>query len=139
MTASPRDPQTVVRHLIDAINTRNHDALPDLLDPEYVYRAPGEERRGVEGLERLLTAYRQAFPDLAIVIDDMFGAGTRVATAFTFTGTHLGELMGVPATGRSVSVRGTIHSRVVGGRIVEEWELMDLATMYEQLGMGAAT
>lgn len=44
--------------------------------------------------------------------------------------------MGLPATGRSVSIHGTIHSRVEGGRIVKEWELMDLATMYEQLGMG---
>lgn len=136
MTTSPRDAQDVVRHLIDAINTRNYEALPDLLDPEYVYRAPGEELRGVDGLEQLLTAYREAFPDLEIVIDDMFGDGTRVATAFTFTGTHRGELRGLPATGRSVSVHGTIHSRVEGGRIVEEWELMDLATMYEQLGTG---
>ena len=65
----------------------------------------------------------------------MFGAEDRVATAFTFTGTHLGELMGVPATGKRVSVHGTIHSRVDGGRIVEEWELLDLATMYQQLGL----
>ena len=86
-------------------------------------------------MERLLTAYRRGFPDLELVIDDMFGDEDRVATAFTFIGTHLGELMGLPATGRSVSVHGTIHSRVDGGRIVEEWELLDLATMYQQLGL----
>jgi predicted ester cyclase len=43
--------------------------------------------------------------------------------------------MGVPATGRRVSVHGTIHSRVEGGRLVEEWELLDLATLYQQLGL----
>ncbi len=127
--------QNLVRRLIDAINRQDYTALHDLLDPDYVYRTPGEERRGVEGLQGLLTAYRQAFPDLELVIDDMFGAGDRVATAFTFNGTHLGELMGVPATGRGVSVHGTIHSRVEGGRLVEEWELLDLATMYQQLGL----
>lgn len=130
--------QDLVRRLIGAINHQNYEALPDLVDPEYVYRAPGEELRGLAGLESLLTAYRRGFPDLELVIDDMFGDEDRVATAFTFTGTHLGELMGVPATGKSVSVHGTIHSRVDGGRIVEEWELLDLATMYVQLGLAEA-
>lgn len=65
----------------------------------------------------------------------MFGAGDRVATAFTFQGTHSGELMGVPATGRRVTVHGTIHSRVEDGRIVEEWEILDLDTLYRQLGL----
>lgn len=130
-----RETQDLVRGLIDAINRKDYAALPDLIDPEYVYRAPGEELRGVAGLEGLLTSYHQGFPDLELVIEDMFGDEERVATAFTFTGTHLGELMGVPATGKRVSVHGTIHSRVDGGRIVEEWELLDLATMYQQLGL----
>jgi steroid delta-isomerase-like uncharacterized protein len=127
--------QNLVRRLIDAINRQDYTALHDLVDPDYVYRTPGEELRGVAGLQGLLTAYHQAFPDLELVIDDMFGAGDRVATAFTFKGTHLGELMGVPATGRRVSVHGTIHSQVEGGRLVEEWEILDLATMYQQLGL----
>jgi steroid delta-isomerase-like uncharacterized protein len=131
----PHQAQDLVRRLIGAINNQDYEALPDLVDPEYVYRAPGEELRGVAGLKSLLTAYHRGFPDLELVIDDMFGEENRVATAFTFTGTHLGELMGVPATGKRVSVHGTIHSRVEGGRIVEEWELLDLATMYQQLGL----
>jgi steroid delta-isomerase-like uncharacterized protein len=127
--------QDLVRRLIGAINNQDYQALPDLVDPDYVYRAPGEELRGIAGLESLLTAYRRGFPDLELVIDNMFGDEDRVATAFTFTGTHLGELMGVPATGKRVSVHGIIHSRVDGGRIVEEWELLDLATMYQQVGL----
>lgn len=129
--------QGLVRRLFDAINSQNLDVLPELIDPDYVFRAPGEELRGVDGLAGLLSAYHHGFPDLKLTIDDMFGDGERVATAFTFSGTHRGELMGVPATGRSVSVRGVIHSRVQRGRIVEERELLDLATMYEQLGLGA--
>ena len=127
--------QNLVRRLFDAINGREYDALSDLVDPEYVYRSPGEEIRGIDGLRELLAAYHCGFPDLELVIEDMFGAGDRVATSFTFNGTHLGELMGVPATGKRVSVHGTIHSRAQGGRIVEEFELLDLATMYRQLGL----
>lgn len=128
-------PEDLVRRLFDAINGQEYDALPDLISPDYVYRTPGEELRGVEGLRGLLEAYHRGFPDLTLSIEDMFGAGERVATAFTFSGTHLGELMGVPATGKRVAVRGTIHSRTRGGRIVEEFELLDLATMYQQLGL----
>lgn len=128
--------QDVVRRLFGAINGQDYDVLSELVDPNYVYRTPGEELRGVEGLQGLLTAYHQGFPDLKLIIDDMFGDRGRVATAFRFTGTHLGELMGVPVTGRHVSVHGTIHSRVEDGRLVEEWELLDLATMYQQLGLG---
>jgi steroid delta-isomerase-like uncharacterized protein len=128
----------LVRRLFGAINRQDYEALPDLVHPEYVYRTPGDELRGVAGLEGLFNAYHRGFPDLELVIDDMFGEDDRVATAFTFAGTHLGDLMGIPATGKSVSVHGIIHSRVAGGRIVEEWELLDLAAMYEQLGLTEA-
>ena len=127
--------QNLVRRLIDAINRQDYHALQDLVAPDYVHRTPGEELRGAEALQGLLTAYHRGFPDLELVIDDIFGAGDRVATAFTLNGTHLGELMGVPATGRRMSVHGTIHSRVKDGRIVEEWELLDRASMYRQLGL----
>lgn len=131
----PDHAQELVRRLFDVINGQDYDRLPALVDPDYVYRAPGEEIRGIDGLRALLEAYHRGFPDLELVIQDMFGADERVATAFTFNGTHLGELMGVQPTGRRVSVRGTLHSRTARGRIVEEFELLDLATMYRQLGL----
>jgi steroid delta-isomerase-like uncharacterized protein len=133
--AESSGPEVVVRRLIDAINRQDSEALRDVIHQDYVYRAPGEELHGIGGLEGLLSAYRQGFPDFQIVIDDAFGDQDRVAILFTFTGTHLGELMGVPPTGESVSVQGTILSRVADGKIVEEWELIDQLTMYQQLGM----
>ena len=125
---------TLVRRLFEDINSRCSAAQSELIASGHVYRAHVEKVRGVAGLDALHMMYYRGFPDLELTIDDMFGSGGRVATAFSFTGTHLGEMMGVPATGRRVSVHGTIHSRVEHGRIVEEWELLDLATMYQQLG-----
>jgi steroid delta-isomerase-like uncharacterized protein len=127
-------PQQIVRRLIEEVlNTQDYSVLPDLLHDEYVYRTPGEELVGAEALRGLFAIYHTAFPDLNLHIDDMFGAGDRVATAFTLTGTHDGEMMGMPATGRRVSVHGIIHSRVREGRICEEWELLDEATLLRQL------
>ena len=129
--------QQVVHRLIhEVLNAKDYSVLPELLHDDYVYRTPGEELVGAEALEGLFRMYHSAFPDLQVRIDDMFGSGGRVATAFTLSGTNEGEMMGTPATGRQVSVRGVIHSRVVGGRIVEEWELLDMASLQRQLDRG---
>lgn len=128
--------QALVRRLIeDVINGQDYALLPELLHEDYVYRAPGEELAGPASLQALFTGYRKAFPDLHVRIDDMFGTRERIATTFTLTGTHRGPIMGLPATGRAVSVDGIVHSRMRDGRIADEWELIDMAGLMEQLGM----
>lgn len=128
--------RAVVRRLIeDVINRRDYTLLPDLLHEDYVYRAPGEEWRGPASLRDLFEHYRVAFPDLTVRIDDMFGTDDRVATTFTLTRTHAGPLMELPPTGRRIAVDGIVHSRVQEGRIVEEWELIDMAGLMRQLGL----
>ena len=127
--------QALVRRLInEVLNGQDYSVLPGILHEDYLYRTPGEVLHGGDALSTLFAMYHGAFPDLHLEIDDMFGEGDKVATAFTLTGTHQGEMMGMPATGRHVSVHGIIHSRVQDGRIVEEWELVDLAALFEQLG-----
>lgn len=135
--AAQESAQAVVRRLIEeVINGRDYGLLPELLHESYVYRAPGEEWSGPASLQALFEGYREAFPDLAVRIDDMFASDDRVATTFTLTGTHAGPFMGMPATGRAVAVDGIVHSRVHEGRIVDEWELIDVAALMEQLGPG---
>ena len=127
-------PQTLVSRLInEVINGQDYSILPDILHEDYTYRAPGEELRGPGALQALFTGYRTAFPDLNVRIEDMFGTGERVATSIKLTGTHLGPLMGMPPTGRRVSVDGIVHSRVGDGKIVEEWEIIDTASLLQQL------
>ncbi len=134
---SAASPQAVVRRLIEeVINGQDYGLLPELLHEEYVFRTPGEELSGAAALRALFSSYREAFPDLAVGIDDMFGSHDRVATTFTLTGTHTGPFMGLPATGQAVAVDGIVLSRVLEGRIVDEWELIDVAGLVEQLGVG---
>lgn len=73
--------------------------------------------------------YREAFPDLEITFDEQFAAGDRVVDRWTGRGTHEGELMGIPPTGRSVTASGiSIH------RIAETWNTYDAAGMLRQVG-----
>lgn len=123
------------RFIEDVINKGDYSALNDLVHPDYVYRAPGQELHGSEAIQSLLEAYRAAFPDLHIDIDDLVATGDRVAMAFNLTGTHTGALMGIYATGSRVKVNGTVFSRFEGEMIIEEWEVLDQFSLFEQLGV----
>lgn len=126
----------IVRCLIDKVlNEGEFELLHELVHPNYVYRSPREELRGPEQLEAMLRGYRSAFPDMQVAIDDVVEQGSKVSLSFTLTGTHLGELSGVPATGKRVQLKGMILSRVEGGQIVEEWELLDQFALFAQLGL----
>ena len=86
-------------------------------------------RQGVEVIKR-------GFPDLHAHIDDIVAAGGLVAVRLTFRGTHLGEYLGIPATGRTVEYVSYEFYRIAGGLIAEEWICSDMATMDRQLTAG---
>jgi len=128
--------EAVMRQFIKVvINNGDYSALNDLVHPDYVYRAPGQEMRGAEDIQTLFETYRSAFSDLKILINDLIATDDRVAIAFTLTGTHDGALMGIEATGKRVKVNGTVFSRFEGGKIIEEWEILDQLSLIEQLGV----
>jgi predicted ester cyclase len=89
--------------------------------------------QGREGVKLFFATFRDAFPDVDVVVDELVEDGDRVAVATTFTGTHTGELMGMAPTGRRVSVTGIDIVRVAGGRIVEHRGLTDIAGLMRQL------
>ena len=132
---NPEGHETAMRRFIDdVVNDGDFSILGDLVHPNYVYRAPGQELRGSEELKGLFAAYRTAFPDLHIDIDDLVTAGDRVVIAFTLTGTQAGALMGIDATGKKVTTNGMVLSRFEDGKIIEEWEILDQLSLFEQLG-----
>lgn len=128
--------EVVVRRFVDEVINRGDDsAMRELVHPNYVYRAPDLELRGWDGLTTLFDSYRSGLPDLSVSIDDLVVSGDKVVILITLNGTHTGDLMGIPATGKSLSVHGMVLSRLVGGKIVEEWEILDMLGMLQQLGV----
>jgi steroid delta-isomerase-like uncharacterized protein len=89
---------------------------------------------GPEGIRLLVSGFRAAFPDLAYTIDDQIAEGDKVASRWTFRGTHQGEFMGIPATGKAVAVTGITIDRIAGGQIVEHWRETDILGLLQQLG-----
>ena len=129
--------KSVVSDFIDALFTRGDlDAVDRYLAPDFVNHDPplgvSEDREGMRAAGALM---RAAFPDwhsdlhLVVAEDDI------VVEQFTASGTHQGEVMGVPATGRAVALQGINIFRVRDGRIVERWGRLDDLGFLSQLGI----
>jgi steroid delta-isomerase-like uncharacterized protein len=126
---------TMRRFVEEVLNNGNLPVLDEVIHPNYVFRSPSQELHGREGLRGLFAAYRTAFPDLHVKIDDLVIAGDKAVLSFALSGTHEGDLMGFAATGKQVKVNGMTLSRFESGKIVEEWELLDQLNMFQQLGI----
>ena len=117
--------------------TRRMEALSPLL---VAIRRPSAIARprppDAEGVKRFFAMFRDAFPDIAVTIDELVADETRVAVATTITGTHNGELMGFAPTGRQVAVAGLDILRIDGGRIAEHRGLTDTVGLMRQLQGG---
>jgi steroid delta-isomerase-like uncharacterized protein len=83
----------------------------------------------------VISAFRTAFPDIHWVIEEMVAEGEKVFSRFTWHGTHRGEFIGVPATGKQISVKGMVVDRVFAGKMAESRILMDGLSMMRQLGV----
>ena len=132
---SEQNTATIETWINEAINSGNDAVVDKLAHPDYVYRNPTEELRGTKAVKALFAAYRAGFPDFHVHVDERVTDGDRMIQAFTLTGTHRGEFMGIPATGRTIEVHGFVFSRFTDGKIVEEWEVIDQLTFLEQLGV----
>lgn len=110
--------------------------IDELVAPDYVGHDPAQpEMHGPEGIKQFITGYLAGFPDGRITIDGQLAEGDMVATRWTGRGTHQGELMGIPPTGKQVTVSGITISRVKNGKVVEEWSNWDTLGMLQQLGV----
>jgi steroid delta-isomerase-like uncharacterized protein len=126
----------IVRFWEEVFNGRNFNLVDSLFTQDYVYHgAAGQEVRGGEGLKQFLTMFFSAFPDLRAEVEDVFGEGDKVVSRAMCRGTHKGELMGIPPTGKQIAIRVICTNRFVGQRVAEDWELPDLFGMMLQLGV----
>jgi steroid delta-isomerase-like uncharacterized protein len=121
----------------EAVAAGDLDAFEDIVAPGSVDHdpAPGQ-RPGPDGYRTTFGEMRAAFPDLHVEVDHLLATDDELAFAYTIKGTHLGELMGHPATGRTVSYRGMQISRFDSdGKLVERWGSSDELGMLRQLGL----
>jgi steroid delta-isomerase-like uncharacterized protein len=131
MSASEAN-KTAVKDCFEQASQGNFDALASIVTPDYVVHP--EEARGASGLAEMVQGYRDAFSGLNVTIEQQFTEGDYVATRTTIRGRHDGNLMGAPPSGRDVEFMGLTISRCRDGKILEEWELVDITGLLRQIG-----
>ncbi len=125
------------RFLEEAFNSGNLDVVDELVAPEFVNHdaALPEPGVGIEAAKASITGYREAFPDLRLMIEQQLAEGEYVTTRWSARGTHQGNLMGMAPTGKQATVTGITIDRIVDGRFVESWTNWDTLGLMQQLGV----
>ena len=128
--------EATMRRLYELISAGDIDGFGEHLADDFVEH---EELPGFEptkdGVKRMFHMYRAAFPDLLMKTEDVLASGDKLVARVRVTGTHQGEFMGMPATGRSIVVPVIDIMRFgEDGLVHEHWGLFDALGMMQQLG-----
>ena len=119
----------------EVVNRKNYAVIDELVAGDFVEHEnlPGAAN-GPDGVRQAFQMLHAAFPDLKATIVTAVADDDWVATRSTFSGTHQGEWMGVPASGKAISINVADFVRIKGGRVVEHWGMTDSLTMMQQIG-----
>ena len=130
--------EVLVRRYLGLYNERAWDRLGELLAPDYVHHSnadPLTAAQFVRGAEWIMVG----IPDFRVEVHDLVAAGDRVAIRWVGTGTHVASMFGEAPSSRAIALSGITIFRTVGGRIAEDWEVMDEGDLRRQVGAPEAS
>jgi steroid delta-isomerase-like uncharacterized protein len=129
------DPKSVLQRFYEGISAGNLGVIDELLADDFIEH---EEFPGIEptkeGVTQFFTVFRSAFPDLRLTAHEVVVEGDLLCVRGSMSGTHEGEFMGMPATGKRFEVDGFDMVRLRDGRMTEHWGVFDSLGMMQQLG-----
>jgi len=130
------DNKAVIRKMYTAVDAHEVDVIEqELLDPAYQFRFDSMPLMDRAGAAQFFRAFVAGFPNISLTIEDMIAEGDRVVLRQTYRGTHQGEMMGIPPTGRPVTLTAIDIVRVADGKLAEHWSNNDQLGMLQQLGV----
>jgi steroid delta-isomerase-like uncharacterized protein len=135
----PIDNKTIVRRLYDEVwNKRRLEVIDALISPSHALNDPlaSGAQVGPKLYKRRVVELTKSFPDLHFSIEDMIAEKGKVVASWNISGTHKGEFMDIPATGRKVSVEGITIHLITNGKILDSYARWDALGLMRQLGQG---
>jgi predicted ester cyclase len=134
---SAEENEALIREMIEEIWYKGDlSAVDRYFAIDYVDHSPlPGQPPGPVGYKEAVATIRSAFPDLRLILEDIFCEGDKVALHYTMQGTHRGQFMGIPPTGKPFSVTGMINARIAEGKVVERWANLDTLELMKQLGV----
>lgn len=117
-------------------NEGDLDGINQYFTPDYEVHAPGVPPLppGPAAFRMAVMLWREAFPDIHVTVEDVVGDGEKVYCRFTTRGTHTGPLMGMPPTGKKVTINEMSCHRLTGGKVVESWIGDNVPNILHQIG-----
>lgn len=136
MSVAHEESKAATRQCIDHVWNNGRDELGmEHLAPAFVNHTPFGDETRAQFLDRI-RAFRTAFPDLHIAVEEMLADGDRVITRFNIRGSHRSSFRGISATDSAISVVGIAIDRVINAKRVEAWAILDLFGLMQQIGAG---
>ena len=139
---SAEEDKSVVRRFVEELwNGRRLDVAGELFHPDCVthqLRSGSQDapsRRDPETLKRHVAEWLEGFPDVRFTVEQMVAEAGLVSSRLLFEGTHAGAWLGLAPTGRRVRIRMMTVHRIEGGKIVEDWVLVESLGFFQQLGL----
>ena len=134
---STEDNKWLAQRWLDEVwNKGDLSSIDELIASDYVLHDPTRPGlRGRAGIKESIVTFRRAFPDLHFTIEDQIAERDRIVTRYTVQGTHLGPLMGIPATGKQGTITGIDIYRITDGQIVEAWSNWDTLGLLQRMGV----
>jgi len=132
---SAKENIAVEEKIVAAFNQGNMDILDEVSGPNYVFHGPTNPDWDRESIKVAIRMMHSAFPDWKITLEDILATEDKAALRISIVGTHLGELWGVKATGKTMHWSAIIIDHFANGKIVEEWEWADFEGLMRQLGL----
>ena len=137
METIEKNKQTVPRAVEEIWNGAKYENLDEFLATGFIGHTSSPDLKivGAEGVRKLFSELRNAFPDLRYTITDQVAEGEKVVTYWTAEGTHRGIFKGIAPTGKRIKITAIDIDRLVNGKVVECWNNMDELGLLQQLGV----
>jgi len=130
---SVEENKAMSRRFWEEINKGNQAVLDELFAADFVLHIP-LQLNGLERFKPYMNRLFIAFPDYHATVEDIVAEGDKVVTRLTATGTHQAEFLGIAPTGKQMTWTLTLITRIVGGKVVEGWQMVDRLDLLQQMG-----
>ena len=130
--------RAIVRRFYEEVwNQRKLDVVDELISPSHALLDPitSGSQAGPELYKRRVVELTTAFPDLSFTVEDTIAEGEKLVVSWIFSGTHQGEFMEIPATGKKISVEGITIHHIRNGKILDSYARWDALGLMRQLGV----
>lgn len=132
--------KAIIRRWFEEVwNNGRADAIDEMFDANGIAHGlsddPANPIKGPENFRPFHTLFREAFPNMTIVVEDTIAEGDKVAARCSVRANHEGDFLGQEATKAPVDFTGIAIVRISNGKIVEAWNNFDFMTLHRQVGL----